>query len=197
MHRHLSRSFKRLYEKHRLHEVMRIRNVPVLVHWSVFVISALMLLYAVKRPLVTLVVLLCYWSVLLIHECGHMVLAQRKHCKVFVIELYPICGFCRLQQPWSRMDHCVIAWGGVLAQLLVGLPLVMWIAVFGDTRSEAVNTALTILGGYSVLVAMLNLLPIRPLDGSIAWGVVPEFVRRWRERRKKRKTKRTTDWRTY
>jgi Zn-dependent protease len=192
-----SRNLKRFYEKHRLHEVMRIRDVPVLVHWSVFVVSVLLILYATKRPLIALVGLLCYWSVLLIHECGHMVFAQRKGCKVFSIELYPICGFCRFQQPWLRIDHCVIAWGGVLAQLLVGLPIVACVAVFGDTRSETVNTALTILGGYSVFVALLNLLPIRPLDGSVAWGLVPEFLRGWRERRKKRKNKGTTDWRTY
>jgi Zn-dependent protease len=98
-----------------------------------------------------------------------MVLAQRKGCHVYAIELYPIHGLVRYSEPWSRYDDAVIAWGGVGAQILVGLPLVFYIRVFGFTRFTPLNVAMGILGYCSLFVAALNLLPIRPLDGAKAW----------------------------
>jgi Zn-dependent protease len=74
----------------------------------------------------------------------------------------------------------LIAWGGVAAQAVIGVPLVLWIIFFGYTRFEAVNAVLAILGGYSLCVAAFNLLPIPGLDGSIAWGIIPEWLRRRR-----------------
>src|SRR5258708_39424050 len=149
-----------------LYEVMRIRRVPVYVHWTTLVVSALILAATIRHPLATLVALLSYWSVLLIHECGHMYVAQRLGCRVTAIELYPIVGICRFETPWSRLDHCLIAWGGVAAQVLVALPIIVWAAVFGDPQTELGKIATGILAGYSVIIAMVNLLPVRSLDGS-------------------------------
>src|SRR5208282_4097393 len=100
--------------------------------------------------------------------------------------LYPIFAITRFSTPWSRFDHCLIAWGGVLAQLVVALPLVIFAAVFGYTRVDVINEVIAILGFYSLGVAAFNLLPIKPLDGFIAWGVIPEFIRRARTDRNKR-----------
>ena len=150
-----------------------------------------MIVGSITRPLLGLVVGLSYLSVLLIHEYGHVVAARRKHCAVSGIELYPICGLVRIGVPWSRYDHCVIAWGGVIAQAIVGLPLMVVVTAFGYTPFEPLNAALAILGGYSLFVAALNLLPIPPLDGAIAWGIVPAYIQRLRSRR----TKRAAAWR--
>ena len=163
---------------------MRINGVNVYVHWSVFVISVIILLGAIERPAMSLVGLLAYWSVLLIHECGHMIAAQRKGCHVSGIELYPIWAITCIGTPWSRFDHCVIAWGGALAQAIVAAPLVAWVTVFGYTRFDIVNEVLAILGFFSVGVAIFNLLPFPYLDGAVAWGIIPEFVRRVRSQRK-------------
>ena len=179
----------------RLTALLRIKGVGVYIHWSVFVIAALMFMGALRRPILTIVGIFCYLSVLLIHECGHMIAAHRIGCRVELIELYPIHGRCCFQQPWSRFDHCVIAWGGVLAQAAVALPLVIWLVFFGYTRFDAVNAVLAILGAFSLIVAAYNLLPAGRLDGTVAWGLIPEWIKRLRDRRKKHK--RTTDWRTY
>jgi stage IV sporulation protein FB len=181
----------------RLTPVLRIKGVNVFVHWSVFAIAAIMLLGTIRRPVMTLVGVACYLSVILIHECGHMAAAQRKGYAVDGIFLYPIHGLCTFEMPWSRFDHCVIAWGGVLAQAAVALPLIAWLAVFGYTRFDAVNAVLAILGCYSLLVAVFNLIPAGRLDGALAWGLIPEWIKRVRTRRNKRPNKRTTDWRTY
>jgi stage IV sporulation protein FB len=157
---------------------MKIDGVRVYVHWSVFAISAFILLQAFQRPALSFVGLLCYYSVLLLHESGHMVVARRKGCDVDRIELYPIFGLTHFSNPWSEFDHQVIAWGGVMAQALIAILLMLWIAIFGYTKFEALNAALVILGYFSFGVALFNLLPFRPLDGSIAWGIIPALLRR-------------------
>lgn len=181
----------------RLTRLLKIRGVDVYVHWSVFAVAAVMILGAIREPTMTIVGLICYLSVLLLHECGHMIAAQRRGCRVEYIELYPIHGRCCFQTPWSRFDHCVIACSGILAQAVVALPLVAYLAIYGYTRFEAVNAVLAILGGFSLLVAVINLIPLGRLDGTIAWYLAPEWIRRERSRRARRAAKRTTDWRTY
>lgn len=136
--------------------------------------------------MLTLVGLLSYLSLLLIHECGHLIAAQRRGSHVLEIRLYPIHGKCLFQTPWSRFDHCVIAWGGVIAQAIIALPLLLWLFFFGYTRFDAVNAVLAILGAYSICVAAFNLLPARGLDGSIAWSIIPEYLRRRRSQPKAR-----------
>jgi len=160
--------------------------VDIYVHWSVFVIAALILLRAPRQPLATAVALAAYLSVLVIHESGHLIVARRLGYEALSMELYPICGIARFEAPHSRFDHAAIAWGGVLAQAAVGIPLTFWIVFFGETRIEIVNVLLGVLGGYSLFIAALNLLPFRPLDGAIAWSIIPAYFERRRMRRGRR-----------
>src|SRR5260370_21047038 len=126
-----------------------------------------MLLGVVRRPLLTLVCLTCYLSVILIHECGHLIAAQRLGCKVYSIKLYPIYGLTDFQTPWTRFDHCVIAWGGVLAQAVIAVPVVTYVTMFGYTRFETLNGMLEILGFSSLIMTPIYLLPPPPLAGAI------------------------------
>jgi Zn-dependent protease len=104
------------------------------------------------------------------------------------IQLYPIFGITKFETPWSKFDHCVIAWGGVIAQAVVALPVIGWVRLFGYTRFEPVNAVLALLGFFSIsiAVAVVNLLPIPPLDGATAWSIIPEFFKRIRDRRSTR-----------
>ncbi len=113
----------------KLTEIMRIRGVSVYVHWTVFLVAAAMIAGAVEGPVLTLAASISCMGVMLIHECGHMVAAQRLGCRVSSIELYPIFGVTHFETPWSRFDHCVIAWGGVIAQAIVAFPVIIWITV--------------------------------------------------------------------
>src|SRR5216684_1471692 len=160
----------------RLTETMEINGVRVYAHWSVLVIGALILLGAIERPVETIAAWSAYFGVILIHECGHM-----------------IHGFVRFRSPWSRYDEAFIAGGGVAAQTAVALPLVIFVSIFGFTRFDALNVAIGILGYYSLLVAAFNLIPLRSLDGATAWNLVPELIKRNRNRRNK--PKRVVGWR--
>jgi Zn-dependent protease len=163
-----------------LTEVMRIRGVGVYLHWTVLLIALIILLNVIRHPLASLLGLAAYLGVLLIHESGHMIAAQRMGCEVFSIEIYPIFGFCKFETPWSRLDHCVIAWGGVIAQAVVAAPIVLYVSIFGYTRFQPINAVLALLGFFSLAVAAFNLLPVPRLDGSIAWGIIPEAIKRIR-----------------
>jgi Zn-dependent protease len=164
------------------YEVMEIRGVKVLVHWSVFALSALALVWAIQRPREILVGLLCYFGVILFHECGHMVIAQWKRCHVQWIKLYPILGLVSHDEPYYRFDDALIAWGGVLAQAMITVPVLLYLAIFGYTRYPSVNVALGIWGSFSLSLIVFNLIPFPPLDGSRAWYIVPELWKRLKQK---------------
>jgi len=171
--------------------------VDVFVHWSVFAIAAVMLLGAIENPITTLVGIACWMGVLLLHECGHMVAAQQRGSHVFEIRLYPIFAITRFETPWSRFDHTIIAWGGVIAQVIVAVPVLLWIGFLGYTPFNVANEVLTLFGFFSLAIALFNLLPLRGLDGAIAWQIVPAFIERVRFRKQQRKQQRVPGWRTY
>jgi Zn-dependent protease len=177
----------------KLFEVMEIRGVKVFVHWSVLLIGAIMLLGAFDGPSLAFAVLGAYYGVILLHECGHMVAAQRRGCAVWSIELYPIWGITRFGEPYSRYDHCIIAWGGVLAQGLVAVPLIVCVELFGYTRFQAINAILAMFGFFSLSTIVFNLIPVRPLDGAIAWGLLPALFKR----RPAKSAKREPRWRSW
>jgi Zn-dependent protease len=174
-------------------EVMQIRGVKVFVHWSVLLIGAIILLGAVEDAPLAFTVLVSYYGVILLHECGHMVAAQGKGCAVSSIELYPVWGITCFSEPYSRRDHCVIAWGGVAAQALVAVPLVVLVELFGYTRFQPLNAILAIFGFFSLSTIVFNLLPIRPLDGAIAWRLLPALF----SRSPARQDKRDPTWRSW
>ena len=179
----------------RLTRLGRIRGVDIYIHWTVFLIAAIMIYAAIQRPWSTLAGGASWLALILLHECGHMVAAQKKGCRVSAIDIYPIHGLCHCETPWSRFDHCVIAWGGVIAQAIVAIPLVVLVTVFGYSRFGPINAVLAILGGYSLVVAVFNLLPVGRLDGTIAWGIVPELIKRAKRRKPKKNS--SSGWRTY
>jgi len=167
-------------------EVIEIRYVKVYAHWSVLAIGGLFLIGALERPWELLVALFSYYGVILLHECGHMVAAQRKGCRVNWIRLYPILGLVSFEQPYSQYDRAVIAWAGIVAQSLVAIPIVVWLSIFGYSKFDALNVGLGIWGYLSLMFAIFNLIPVPPLDGALAWRLFPELLGRFRHRPKKR-----------
>jgi len=162
----------------RLIRVARIDAVDVYFHWSTMLVGGLVLIWYRDRLELTLAAVAAYLGVAMIHEWGHVVAARRRRCVAWSIEIYPILGLTRFSAPVSFFDACVIAWGGVLAQLAIAVPLVVWVALFGVTPFEPLNAALAILGPLSLLIAMLNLVPLGSCDGAKAWSLIPMLIAR-------------------
>src|SRR5881394_833632 len=89
----------------RLTHVTRVRGVDVYVHWSLFLISAVMLLGTLPKPLATVIGLAAYLGVLIIHEAGHLIMARLRGYDALSIELYPIFGIAHFERPDSRFDR--------------------------------------------------------------------------------------------
>jgi Zn-dependent protease len=118
-------------------------------------------------------------------------MARHRGCVVWAIEVYPIHGITRYDAPRSELDRCVIAWGGVLAQAAIAIPLVAWVGAFGYTSLEPINAVIALLGFFSLAQAALNLLPIPHLDGSQAWQLFPLLIRRFYARARRANARRS------
>jgi Zn-dependent protease len=153
------------------------RRRPILVHWSVPVVGAIMIAFNYSEPVFAASLCAAYFVLLLIHEIGHAIVADFRRCTVSQIEIYPIHGLCRYF-PNTAEDQAFIAWGGVLAQFAVAVVVVAIVDVTGGTRINGLDIAFAVLGYISPVIAIVNLLPVRPLDGASAWRIGPILMRR-------------------
>jgi Zn-dependent protease len=160
--------------------VTRVRGVPLFVHWSVPAIALFIVGAGIRIFATAVAVVLSFIAMLLIHELGHQLVARAKGCHVLAIELYPLHGLCRFSAPFDAFDDALIAWGGVLAQFAVAIPFAIYATWFGFTSMAPVAVIIAILGAFSPAIALLNLIPVKPLDGAKAWTLVPILWRRAR-----------------
>lgn len=135
--------------------VFRLRRVPVRVHWStpggLFVFGGLTL-----SPLLWIVIV----GTTLVHELGHALLVRRFRLTVVSIDLHGLGGTCRWVGPATPLQAAMIAWGGVLAQLVVMAAALAF--------PHPIASLVVAVNAY--LIA-LNLLPFEPFDGGRAWAL--------------------------
>lgn len=148
-------------------------GVPLLVHWSVPAIALFVLGVEVRHIALAAIGIASYLAIVVIHEAGHQLVAERRGCRVFSIEIHPIHAVCRYEHPGSAYDTALIAWGGVAAQFIVAAPIVIGVNLFGYTPFGPLNLVLAILGFLSPVLALVNLMPIGRLDGKAAWTLLP------------------------
>ncbi len=114
--------------------------------------------------------------VLIVHELGHAALVRRRGLRVVGIDLTGFGGLCKHTLGTPR-DTVIIAWGGVLGQLALGLLAFglrgLVFARLGGTGADA-YAAMT---EYSAMLAGLNLLPLPGLDGAEAWKILKDLRR--------------------
>jgi Zn-dependent protease len=156
-------------------------GVPILVHWSVPALSCFLLGLWIEALPAALAGLASYLATIFVHEAGHQWLARHRGCRVIAIEIYPFHARC-IYEPYVAFDTIVVAWGGFLAQVIVGLPLAAYVMAFGYTRFEPLNAVLAVVGFLGPAIGALNMIPVAPLDGHRAWRVLPVLFSRLRRR---------------
>jgi hypothetical protein len=137
---------------------LQVFGAPIYVHWSVLASSAFILVAFWKDLIVLALALLCFFSIILIHEIGHAVIAHYLGYRVFEIRICLIHGVCEYSAPNYEWDEVKVSWGGVLAQMVVAI-IVFTASSLGAKQFDYFAPVLLFLGYYSLLVIPFNLMP--------------------------------------
>jgi stage IV sporulation protein FB len=145
------------------------RGVAVRVHWATPIGAAFM----TARPF-SPAAWLAIVVVILVHELGHAAVVRWCGARVLAIDLNAIGGTCRWSGRVSALQRSLIAWGGVAAQVLLAIATIVVLPYLGrpETSGRALMDVAYVLTASNLLLALLNLIPIAPLDGVEAWRLV-------------------------
>lgn len=102
---------------------------------------------------------------LMAHELGHA-LTGKAFGAPTAITLHGFGGFASFPAgSFTRKQNFVVTFAGPAVQILLGL-LMLVLVLSAHMPSEAINYFVTTLAGISLYWAVLNLLPVVPLDGG-------------------------------
>ncbi len=155
----------------------QLRSAPVRLHWSV--------------PLGAVVFGGFRWApgfwlgfvlLLLAHELGHALMVRRQRAEVVSVDVHALGGACHWSGSPSAIGRAWIAWGGVLAQLVVLVVAFTLTRFVPPSTPFSAELAEAFLRANLILMA-LNLLPVPPLDGAEAWRLPKLLLERRRVRK--------------
>ena len=150
---------------------------PLILVWSAIQFG-LLSRQGIKGAIFGVVVTLILFVIVVLHELGHSVAAQRYGVPVKEIVLLPIGGVAQLSRmPDKPIEEFVIAIAGPLVNfgLAIVLALVAIIAGFeiglgGLTFSRLANASLQTVFAYvfisNLFLGLFNLIPAFPMDGG-------------------------------
>jgi hypothetical protein len=113
--------------------------------------------------------------VVLVHQLGHALFALRVGGLLAGIDTTAVGGQCRVRGWLSPLARAWVAWGGPFAQLLLlgaALGFFHWHGAPSSTLGSALRSAFV---DVNLALLALNLLPIAPLDGALAWELFGEL----------------------
>ena len=167
--------------------VAALRGADVRFHWALLAVGALLVIGGYGVAVLALVLLV------LAHELGHLVLAQRSGLMRLRIDLHLLGGHCLIHDAWATpWNRAVIAWGGVLAQAALLIPTLVCVKTLPMPRGwiePYLSQVLIVLLPVNLGVVFFNLIPLAPLDGHQAWALppmIPGRIRAWRTERRAR-----------
>lgn len=169
--------------------LFRLFGAPVSFHWSVLLIVLLALLFS-RDPATVMSGIAAYLSLIVAHEAGHAWVARRNRLRVHALRIFPLHGMCSYETARNPGQEIAVAWGGVGAQMLLfalAIALSMLSPHLAEPLRSPLGAVVLVWGPMNLLNAVLNLLPIAPLDGRTAWGVLPWLLQRMRRKGADRK----------
>ncbi len=162
----------------------RIAGVPVAVHWTVLV-TMVWLLFWLRDFVATLIAAPTLLLLFIIHEFGHVLMCRRRRLAVYDILLSGLHGATAHNLGTTRQETAV-AWGGVLAQLLVlvvALLIKFFLVPFLPAALAVVYVPiLWVLIEINIFFIVIALIPIGPFDGIRAWPIFRQWRADWRRR---------------
>jgi hypothetical protein len=134
-----------------------LRVGPLHLHWSLL-LGGLLFCAAQPRPLL----LLGYAAVLLVHVAGHAFAIAGTRVGVTGVMLHGLGGELLGEGETTPLRRSVIALCGVLAQFALLLAALI-VTLPSDLHDAFI--------GRNGIMILLNLIPMRPLDGAQAWRI--------------------------
>lgn len=150
----------------------RVRGVALAIHWSTPLV-ALLISGLRFEP----VLWACFWLIIVAHELGHAVLVRAAGLEVVAIELTGAGGQCRWRGTATDLEQAIIAWGGVIAQLVLVAVALLARAVLGAPQTRIGFELFHAFTELNLWIAAFNLIPIAPFDGARAWSLFGELER--------------------
>jgi Zn-dependent protease len=166
------------------HRRLRAFGAPIYIHWSVFAVTLVLVLLSLDSIVYAVSAIAAYFAIIMIHEFGHAWVARRRRYKVIAIRIATFHGRCEYESAEYEGDDIAIAWGGVLAQLAVAIPMLVVAGVVGRANLGPFNHVVAMLGRANLIIAFINLIPAAGFDGEKAWRVLPLLKDWWIARRK-------------
>jgi len=162
-------------------KLFSIQGIPVRAHWSVPLVC---LMFGGLRfaPGLWLGILL----VILLHELGHAFFVKRFGLVNLGIDLTGFGGLCRWTGQPTKIQRATVAWGGVLAQLVLFAVTMTIVLITGRPETTFLADLIHAFTLPNLFIAAFNLIPFRPFDGGEAW---PLFGLLWRRRKRRKKWK--------
>jgi stage IV sporulation protein FB len=153
----------------------RLRGAPIRLHFSV-ALGALFWSHFSFAPAIWLSFVL----LILLHELGHALFVLRFRLGLAEIAVHGAGGYCRHERSGSRFEEAAIAWGGVLAQLLLFVVVSVLLLVLGPPTTLPMAQVAHVFTEANLWLIAINLIPIEPLDGAKAWPLVGMLLARRR-----------------
>jgi len=164
------------------YKITTIWGIPIKIHISLIILIALMAISSITSGgldalVKALLLAVCIFTSIALHELGHSFVAIRKGCRVREITLLFIGGAAQMEEiPTRPRDEMLMALAGPLVSIAIGgicwlagsyIPLGVSIWPLPFTKEQAVVcNFVTYLALWNFGVALFNLLPAFPMDGG-------------------------------
>ena len=170
-------------------------NIPIRVHWSwligFFIITWLVAsgglpfiritLSTTQEWAIAVLVTVCLFLSVLLHELAHSLTAKRLGYKVYSITLMIFGGVSLISDTRMRSSHdFLIAAAGPAMSLLLGVVAAALYLIYRDPGASGASAMLQgmlfYIGFQNIALAIFNMLPGLPLDGgrvlqAVIWGL--------------------------
>lgn len=147
-----------------------------MMHWSLCLTLLLAITFGFTNPSI-IVAAASFWAIILLHEVGHMYLAQKLGLEVISIHLHLVHGSCHYQRSEYDYNNYLVAWGGFLAQAAVFIPAITIFTLWGDQLHWVATIPLVFLGHISAMIALMSLAPSKGYDGDTCWKAIPLYFK--------------------
>jgi Zn-dependent protease len=162
-------------------------GAPIRIHWTTPVAA---FLFGAGRW--TPAFWLGFGLVILVHELGHALTVRRIGGTVDSIDVTGWGGHCLWSGDLTVFEAALVAAGGLLAQAVVLAATASVFLVLGRPQSAFAVELVQVFVGVNLNLALINAIPIEPLDGARAWRLLP-FAIEWLDEQRLR-ARQSTRW---